>query len=376
MKYKYHSLLLSLWLILIATYTYSKGNLFQWQITQNGNRLLSGTLTHNTGVSQEMIDTGCESQAAMLGCLDRSCVICTNGKYCIYTDESQIIVNVLYSPFNHRVPSPFSNLLNNHGAQITHSFNTGYVLQGDVTSNLVYFSSVLCCVSCCCCYLALLYSNPPIVQETDRRYEEIKNATPDSLPSNVVIRNRYLSHTVRDQNNIVLSQSSLPGLESDVLIFDLFLTTPTSQHWLTNNLGSNINLPAQVVIPELLETPSSSMIALTSQTGMQINNEISLTHQLTFSLNNGMTIEYHLNNSVHNTIQILAIIISHDGYTLSINSPGYEISQNDPPPPYSEVICNCPGACNCATMRQNDTDDSDEPDKGNYKPHFMQSTDL
>ena len=145
-------------------------------------------------------------------------------------------------------------------------------------------------------------------------------------------------------------------------IFDLFLNTPEAQQWVRNNLYSTNNLTLSVVIPELFNTAVSARILIQNQSDSDIDSGIMTpTHFITFNIDSGITIQYHLNQLSPINIQVLAIVITTEGYTLTLNVNGYDVIANQPPPNYADVstmTCNCNGACACSHFEKNDTDNS------------------
>ena len=83
-------------------------------------------------------------------------------------------------------------------------------------------------------------------------------------------------------------------------------------------------------------------------------------HYIIFKINNGIKIEYHLNKLSGDNIQVLAIVVTFNDYTLTLEIDNYDAIANQPTPHYDVLTtCDCDGACVCHNFKKNDTDDSD-----------------
>lgn len=351
----YIRLIFLFFLFLVSSFSNSKELKFEWKLEHSGNLLLKGIAKSSTQQGHGDI---------LMGCHDSSCIACTGYDFSIYEVVSSTQIDFIHNNPDLIISEPFSTLLGNCLNNISHRFNTHYTLRGQTTTTSNSLALLISCICCFPCFLGYdLCIEGRSHQNELSKFEALRGAVPNNLPEHVTISKRSLSHSSVSNGYQTPSSLNTEDVAANIHIFDIFLNTPETQQWVLDNLNESTNLTLELIIPELFSTASSAQVLVQQQSSENNNESMSPSHFITLNINNGITVLYHLNQSSTNDIQVLAIVVSFNDYTLTLTIDNHDVVGNQPPPPhYSEVstTCNCGGACACANFEKNDTDDSDE----------------
>lgn len=368
MKENFRFILLLL-LFFGSAFANSKEQKFKLKLDYQDRLVMIGVATSSTQTSHSDALSGCNNHSSELDCFTQSCIACSGNDFAIYEVVSSISINFFQNNPDFIMPELFSNLLGSGTNSLHHRFNTHYTLRGQTTTTVRNLVGLLCCICCFpCCLGYELYTAGMSHQNEFTRIRELEAAVPNHLPEHVTISKRSLSHKVKNNNNQEISSSNTEAIDSNIHIFNIFLNTPETQQWIIEHLNPTTNQWLELLIPELFNISSSANVLVQKQLSENNSESVQPSHFITFNINNGITVLYHLNQLPTNNIQVLAIMISYLGYTLTLSIDDYDVTTNQPPPHYAEVTatCNCGGACNCDNFKKDDnnTDDSDE----RYRP--------
>ncbi|WP_422133585.1 hypothetical protein [Endozoicomonas sp. ALD040] len=351
-------------LLLLPFYSHSKDLHLNWKLEHHNNLLLSGKTVTTNQVSHSNSLTGWNDHPSELDISTPPSVSCSGDSFAIYYDVvSFTTVNFDQNNPGYTVPKLFNTLLGNGNDRLDHSFNTQYTLRGHTTkaSNL---AELFCCVLCHPFYLGFKKCSAKVSHGSDNELARIKAleaAIAADFPEHITIHKCALYHGAVDSHHKMLSSSSTEATDAKTHIFDLFLNTPETQHWLIENLNPKTNQRLELIIPELFNTAAPAAILVQENNGETNDESLQPSHFLSLDFTNGIKVQYHLNRVSDIEIEVLAIVVSAEGYTLTLVVNNYDITANQPPPHYAALpkTCNCNGACNCDHSRANDTDNSD-----------------
>ncbi|WOG25518.1 hypothetical protein [Endozoicomonas sp. 8E] len=351
-------------LLLLSSYSYSKDLHLNWKLEHQNNLLLSGKAETTNQVSHSNSLTGWNDHPSELDISTLPSASCSGNDFAIYYDVvSFTTVNFDQNNPDYTVPKLFRTLLGNGNDHLNHSFNTQYTLRGHTTkaSNI---AELFCCVLCHPFHLAFKKCSTKVSHGSDNelaRIRALEAAIAGDFPEHVTIHKCALYHGAVDSHHKMLSSSSTEAKDAETHIFDLFLNTPETQHWLIENLNTTTNQSLELIIPELCYTAVPAVIFVQENNGESHDEILQPSHFLSLDFTNGVKVQYHLNRVSDINIEILAIVVSVEGYTLTLVVDNYDVSANQPPPHYAALpkTCHCNGACNCDHSRENDTDNSD-----------------
>ncbi|WP_257291741.1 hypothetical protein [Endozoicomonas sp. ONNA1] len=272
--------------------------------------------------------------------------------------------NIEFNQHNtaNRVPIFFRDLLGNGQHNFQHRFHIRYTLRGktkttarNIIQMLSFFNTPFISTS------SMFFQNLP---KNEERVKTLEAATPESLPEHVSIVGRSVSRSyiaVTDNDQKLLS-SNTKAIDHDTHIFDLFLNTPETRQWIIDQLLNSLTYRTfKLIIPELFNTARPANILVQQQSIEDDSVNLQPSHFLSLYFQKGTVVQYHLRKSPDNDIQVLAISVSSKFYTLTFTIDHYDASAkaNQPPPHFAQFPgtgnCYCGGACNCATLRNNNT---------------------
>ncbi|WP_422133583.1 MULTISPECIES: hypothetical protein [unclassified Endozoicomonas] len=341
-------------LILLSSYSNSDALHFKWKLEHLGRLVLNGTATSSTHSSHSGPTRECYWDDPTKGFSDLS------GDYIlIYELLSSINIEFNQQNSGNNVPVFFYELLGNGLHNLQHSFHTRYTLRGQIETRKSMITELIFCLFCPCFFVA---GNGDYQDLLDEKVRALEAATPEHLPEHVTIDSRSLSHTAVTNNYQQFLSSNTEAINDNTRIFDLFLNTPETQRWIIGHLDSTTNHVLELIIPGLIRTAIPATVLVQEQG----SENLQASHFLSLNFLTGTRVQYHLNRLSNNQIEVLAIVISSAGYTLTLVIDNYDVIANQPPPHYTELpiqlplqqACHHHGACNCATSRNNDTHNS------------------
>lgn len=350
---------------LLSSYSYSKDLRLNWKLEHHNNLLISGKTTTTNQISHSNSLSGWNDHPSELDVSTLPYNACAGNDFAIYYDVvSLTTVNFDQNNPGYIVPRLFHTLLGNGNDRLNHNFNTQYTLRGQSTreSNITKF---LCCLLCHPFYLGFKKCSEDNSHGSDNeltRIRALEAAIADNFPEHLTIKKCALYHGAFDSHHQMILSSSTEAADTETHIFDLFLNTPEAQHWLIENLNPTTNKKLELIIPELFHTAAPAEI-LVQENNLESNGEsLQPSNFLSLNFTTGIKVQYHLNRISDEDIQVLAILISAEGYTLTLAVDNYDVIANQPPPHYAALpkTCACDGACNCAHSRENVTDNSDD----------------
>ncbi|WP_257274798.1 hypothetical protein, partial [Endozoicomonas sp. SESOKO4] len=262
----------------------------------------------------------------------------------------------------HTVPAFFHGLLGNSLHNLQHTFHTRYTLRGQTATRDSIVTQFLDCFCCLLCYTGYetVYQN---LLNLEEKVRALSAATPDNLPEHVTIDSRSISHTAVINNYQTLSSSTTEAIDDNTHIFDLFLNNPETKKWIVEHLNPTTNHMLELIMPGLINTAIPATVHVQERDSEDDSENLQASHFVSLNFLTGTKVQYHLKKLSTNNIQVLAILVSSSGYTLTLIIDNYDVIANQPPPLYAELplqlplqkACHCNGACNCATSRNNDT---------------------
>lgn len=340
-------------LIVLSSHSNSDDLHFKWKLEHLGRSVLNGTATSSTHSGHSGPTRECYWDDPTKGFSDLS-----EDYILIYELLSSINIEFNQQNSRNNVPVFFYELLGNGLHNLQHSFHTRYTLRGQTETRKHLIANLLYCVFCPCFFVV---SDTLLDQE--EKISALETATPEHLPEHVTIDSRSISHTAVTNNYQTFLSSNTEAIDDNTRIFDLFLNTPETQQWIIEHLDSTTNHVLELIIPGLIRTAIPATVLVQEQG----SENLQASHFLSLNFLTGTKVQYHLNRLSANQIRVLAMVISSGGYTLTFAIDNYDVIANQPPPHYTELpiqlplqqVCHCYGACNCATSRNNDTNDSD-----------------
>lgn len=311
----------------------------RWNLQHNGQQLLSG--------SADIITTDQSDEDDVANCL--SCVQCSGLAHVHYSTSTVARLCLTRNQENLNLPELFTLLVGKGRSEHRYIYLTRHVFRDRLWPAPFACMYTLGWLFCCCCLCANRIFN---WDGANDRVEDLRNseARPWSYPYTVAMRQLSVSRVSADQTSPVMPQYKT--VDVNTLIFDLFVATNQTQRWLSDHLRFRSN-PVDlhdnmIVIPGLFDTPVQAHI--TSSIPAPDNSANAPTHILHLNMMSSLslTVSYHLRRSSTGHYQVLAIILNHQGYTLTFHQNNY-----DPSPQLLFNVeetagCNCNGACNCA----------------------------
>ena len=344
-----------------SAFSNSKDLNFGFELKNDGELLLKGSIKSHTRTSHTKTLSGCNDHSSKLGCVTQSCITCSGADFAFYEVVSTTSIVFSQNDLSINLPDFFSNLLGSGSNDLHHSFYTNYILRVQTTTTARNLAGLLLCIFCFpCCLGYEIYTNGNSHQSEFSKIEALENSVPNRLLKDVRISKRSLSHE-RTSNGCQLGSS--PDVEitgNNIYIFDMFLNTPETQQWIIDHLAPNTNVTLDLVIPELFNSASTAQVVVQESSDEYDSDNITPSHYMTFNMSNGIKLQYHLKKTHEKIIQVLAIVITYNNYNLTLIVDNYDVQANQPPPNYAELstICPCGGAC--AHFRKDDSDDSDK----------------
>ncbi|WP_257274689.1 MULTISPECIES: hypothetical protein [unclassified Endozoicomonas] len=339
-------------LCLLSSHSNSKELQFNWKLENHGHLTLTGTATSSTsseysdGVRMRNYDDSDQLDSVDTG---RDC-----DHYDVFS-KTQIHFNQTNTSNN--VPDFFYSLFGNGLNDLKHTVRTRYTLRGQTTTTTCSLSELLCCIFCKPCSVAYeLHSHD--LENQQERVRALQAATPSNFPEHRTIDRRIMTHRARTNNLQTLFLLSREALDDDTHIVELFLNTSQAQKWIIGQLNRSTNQRLKLIIPELSHEALPAVILVQGRNDRSHSESLQPSHFVSFIFTNGIKVQYHLNQVSDEDIQVLAIAVSAHGYTLTMVVNNYDVIAHQPPPHYSELVktCDCDGACNCASSRENETD--------------------
>lgn len=355
------SVIILFFLYLLSSYSNAEDLHFRWKLEHLGQLVLNGKVTSSThsGHSEATREGYWDALTNYLSGI-------SGDHFVIYDLLSD--TNIEFYPHDPtiNVPDFFHGLLGNASHDLLHSFHTRYTLRGQTTTKTGSIAQLLCCIFCLPCFLSSKIINQDILEQ-EAKLRELETATPDHLPEHVTIDSRSMAHITMTSHYETLSSSNTEVIDDDIHIFDLFLRNPETQKWITGYLNSETYLTHEFIIPGLFNTARPAEVLVQerdSENESEDDDTLKPTDFVSLYFDDGTVLRYHLKRSLTNDLQVLAISVSSNYYTLSFVINNYDALANQPPLilSWAELRffdpCDCSGACNCALPRYNNRDGS------------------
>ena len=355
------------WGLLLGGSFHSNSKDFKWKLDCNGETILRGVITPG-------------HEGNFLGYSTYTCCdYLSSEDYTVFESIFTYAITFTQNQSGLSLPLPLSILLNDGSSNFNHRFNLSYTFRARTIStarNLGAMSCILCCFPCTFVQYMLTDRLCCEPASYDRRWGELQAARPDNVPANVQVQARSLSHQCLTGSGITIGSSTYSDIGATTTVFDLFMTAPLAQQWLNGILNHQVQLNQMIMIPGLLNSEQMTQV-VTQNIGNGYHDSMVATHFLTFTTG-GVSVQYHLNQSPGNQIDVLAIVITYENYTMVINVEGYSTSEHEQPPLYSEInTCSCTLVCTCKNSRRNDSDDTGAGGGSNgwsVKPYLLPGT--
>ncbi len=334
MKVKFKFILL-LTLLLESVFSNAKECQFNWKLEHEGSLRLCGTANSLSSADHR----GSLNHHPEIDCSSQLCNACRVDDFIIYKVTSLTAIDFIQNDPGFIIPGPFSILLGDGINNFKYRFHYYYHLRGQTTTPARNLAWLFFCTCAFPCFLGYELCTNGRSHENERaRITSLQTARPNRLPEHVTIAKRIFYHEIQDRDNAVLPKSRTEVTDSDVHIFDIFLMTDETQHWIIEHLNQPTALTLALIIPELLNKACSTQMLVQQQSSEDNSESLQPSHFITFTINNGIKLQYHLKQLSADTIRVLAIVVSFQDYTLTLTINDYNSNANEPPPHYMEVI--------------------------------------
>ncbi|WP_252180421.1 hypothetical protein [Endozoicomonas sp. 4G] len=346
-------LIILLFFCLLSSYSKSKEVQFNWNLYQYDKLLFIGTATTSIDFIHSRAVSGFNPDEP-----NQLCASFSGNHFCTYevTTTTNVVVHQ-YSPDNN-MPDFFRRFLGGGRYGLTHKSHMYYKLKGQTSTTTRNIAEWFCCVFCNPCFTSCERVTQDILNQ-EERVKTLGSATPNHLPEHVTLHSRSVAHKTVTHERAILGSSSIENIDVNSHIVDLFLNTPETQQWMIDNLNPSTTQTLNLIIPGLINTSSPATILVQEQNS---EDDGKPSHFVSLSFLHGLVVKYHLKKLSSNNIQVLAVVVSINGYTLALTINNYNVLVNQPPPHYEESqaqqACDCQGACNCPRSGSNDTDES------------------
>ncbi|WP_257279737.1 hypothetical protein [Endozoicomonas sp. ISHI1] len=342
--------------LLLSSYSNSDVLHFEWKLEHHSYLLLRGTTETSSQTSHSNALAGFNDHSSELDGSTQLFTVCSGHDFAIYDVASSTHLVFDQNNPGYIVPKLFRTLLGNGIQPIQHRLHTQYILRGQTATTAGNIAELLCCIFCNPFYMGFKMYSSNISHGSENelaRIRALEAAMPNHLPEHVTVHKRSLSHKAMSSDNQIISTSSTETVDGNTHIFDLFLNTPETHQWIAEHLNPTTNLKLELIIPELFDMALPAEILVQEQNDTNNRESLQPSHFVSFNLDNGVRVQYHIYQVSTHNIQVLAILVSTHGYTLTLSVDDYNVEANQPPPHYAELPENyrCNGACNCAASR-------------------------
>ncbi|WP_422474890.1 hypothetical protein [Endozoicomonas sp. ALB032] len=350
-------LIILLCLCLLSSYSNSNDLHFTWKLERLGQLVLDGTATSSANFSHNgrTINSYLNNPTSFFSYI-------SGDRFVNYDLTSSANIELNQHNTANRVPAFFSSLLGNGQHNLQHRLHTRYTLRSETKTTARKFAHILSFFA-----MPFIWTSRMLFQNllnSEEKVNALEAATPTTLPEHVSIDSRSISvsrsPTDETDNAQTLLSSSTKAIDDNNLIFDLFLNNPETRQWIIEHLLNSTSYGTfNLIIPELFNTVRPANIIVHEKTSEDDSANLQPSNFLSLYFQKGTVVQYHLRKLPNNNIQILAISVNSNFYTLTFSIDNYDAAAraNQPPAHFAEFPenCNCGGACNCATSRNNDT---------------------